>query len=768
MVNFPHPSPRSRQRQSSNNSINSNNLYSTNRNKIYRNNKNPPSLSPYSNSSIRRSLRLHYRRLSSSVSSQPTRKLAILIFALCTVTSISVVFRYGNARIDHLYNYYDAYSNTISSNNDNYNDKYNNNNDSNNNNYGNFVIDNEIDNNDPKRLRALQNAKSLTKDWIKLERQDEVELDGLIKTFRSQLQEVEQYELEEKRKIEAEKEELEAESAYYLYYQDDNDSTSTVIGLPSQNQSSDPMIFKRFVGSLRKTGFGGNIIIGVEETVGDGLVDYLKAMSVIVKYLIPVECTFEFAKKNQKCYHPYSHIKREWSYFPLARDWLTSCEVCVGSVAIASVRDTVFQLNPFGKGMPIISRLHLYELHPSVVAAQTSAGVLLKACENIDLDKININLQFSPEMTQIDPLRMKILSAGTAVGTRDDAIDYLGSVHSVMREWMQRSQCHFEHSTSDDGMAIVNYLRLKHKLPYRTRIIPHRTGIVNNVGYEGRNAYEAHLHFWEFKGLTSEEASKMEYEGAEGEGWIDTEYLMTDSDGQFIDVFFQKSAIIYEYNAFGTPFTNWFDKRMGFVSDTAASSTNEGDGGDNNGDPAITTGIDTGSIDSNSNNNNESKKNITDTTDLDKGVGIDDDVDPNEEDDDDDGDNGDNDDYYIKKNSDEDEKLSNTTSTSTSPLNNRLVDNATDNSTKTDVEVKKEDQQPMYYRDPKKENNETETGNSNGTIENEEDGGGGEKSTQVVPVEEIKAKDEEEDEEKINEERLAVKKGTTAQEGIIV
>eukprot|EP00551_Chaetoceros_affinis_P001823 CAMPEP_0203635438 /NCGR_PEP_ID=MMETSP0088-20131115/2218_1 /ASSEMBLY_ACC=CAM_ASM_001087 /TAXON_ID=426623 /ORGANISM="Chaetoceros affinis, Strain CCMP159" /LENGTH=103 /DNA_ID=CAMNT_0050489319 /DNA_START=1 /DNA_END=312 /DNA_ORIENTATION=- len=78
----------------------------------------------------------------------------------------------------------------------------------------------------------------------------------------------------------------------------------------------------------------------------------------------------------------------------------------------------------------------------------------------------------------------------------------------------------------------------------------------------------------------------MAYQGAKGEGWIDTDYKITDADGQFIDTLFQKSAIIYEYSAFGMPFTDWFDKRLGLsssvsmdVDDTAPPSTNEGGDG---------------------------------------------------------------------------------------------------------------------------------------------------------------------------------------------
>jgi len=56
------------------------------------------------------------------------------------------------------------------------------------------------------------------------------------------------------------------------------------------------------------------------------------------------------------------------------------------------------------------------------------------------------------------------------------------------------------------------------------------------------------------------------YDGATGDGWIDTDYMVTDEDGNFIDVFFGKSAIVYGYDSFGLPFSNWLDRRLNITS----------------------------------------------------------------------------------------------------------------------------------------------------------------------------------------------------------
>jgi hypothetical protein len=402
------------------------------------------------------------------------------------------------------------------------------------------------------RKQAIEEASKLTQHYVHMEEKMQRILEREKEEYRKKIAKEQQAKKEKEDELKREY----MESKYYMYYEDSNDSESTVIGM---SYSQDPRIYKRFVGSLRKTGFGGKIILGIEDVVSEDIKEYLRHHNVTLKKLEPVECSFVNAKKRQKCYKPYPHIKREWAHFPLARDWLSGCASCSGPVVFASVDRTFFQLNPFGSGMPVVKRLHLYEQHPSVHVAKTSAGVLLKACVDIDLEA-----EMQAEYPDIEP--RGLLSAATALGTRDDIIDYLGLVYSSIREWMQKTECHFQHSSSDTGMAIVNFLRVKERLPYRTRLMVHRTGIVNNVDFEGQNALEAHVHLWTFRGLTKEEANLVPYEGGKGKGWIDTDYMVTDEDGFFIDVFFEKSAIVYGYDSFGLPFMNWLDRQLNITS----------------------------------------------------------------------------------------------------------------------------------------------------------------------------------------------------------
>ena len=691
---------------------------------------------------------------------QPRRQLALFIVFISIITSFTTILISDHDHAGFFYNYYNhAIDNTL---------------------YSSFTSSSSsFDSNYNGREKALSKAKDQTKQWEQKYRADEYELDNIIVEYKKHLHVLKQQQKERDEKLQEkqQREKADSNSEYYLYYQDSNDASNTIIGIPttktssissaSSSASSNSILYiYRFVKSLRLTGYNGNIIIGLEETIHTNhpqLITFLQQNKVQLKTLLPVECSFQFAKKNQKCYHPYSHIKREWSYFPLARDWLTSCAECIGSVVLASMKETVFQLNPFGIGMPIIQRLHLFEQHPFINVAETSAGTLLKACDDIDIDRMNVDLvQVNEEDLPLSKKRkLNLISAGTALGTRDDIIDYLGAIHTIMREWMHRSQCHFEHSTSDDGMAIVNYLRLSQRLPFRTRIIPHRHGIVNNVGYDGRIIHEAHLYLWQFKGKTEEEANYIPYEGAiinkkidQGRGsWIDSEYTLTDVEGNFIDVFFQKSAIIHEYNTFGPPFVSWLDEKLNLTLSVVgmdAPTTNPAttttttiqelnDGGNSTTTTEVlsannstdttnqhTTNTNDNPIDivqSNSNitdsptTTNSSSRNTQDLADnhdkiKDERQNSNNNNDHIESNEDDNNKNKKDDDYYLEENSQSYSTISNTsiltslssTNTNNNNSQNRIVHSNTTNlieatATKVEVEEKKLKEQPMYYKD---------------------------------------------------------------------
>merc|ERR1711957_1143616 len=62
------------------------------------------------------------------------------------------------------------------------------------------------------------------------------------------------------------------------------------------------------------------------------LVAYLKSQNVTIKILKTTPCTYYGdVKRNygeNVCLHPYSYLKKDWSRFAIARDWLLECTEC--------------------------------------------------------------------------------------------------------------------------------------------------------------------------------------------------------------------------------------------------------------------------------------------------------------------------------------------------------------------------------------------------------------------------------------------------------
>lgn len=403
------------------------------------------------------------------------------------------------------------------------------------------------------RKKALEAAKDLTSKRIEFE---EEEMDPLYE-IRENYAEAKKKAWEEE---ELQKQLKEKEDAYYQYYEDNDDADCTVI---TMSYNAEFIHYIRFVSSLRDNGYEGNIIIGIEKDQDPEIVRYLKSQNVTIHTLIPTECTFESAKPLQKCYYPYQNIRREWSHFPLIRDWLINCPECTGPVLfMSSMKRAYFQTNPFGAGSATKKRLQIFQHHRNFGAELTPDTELLHACYNIDF----------PAKLQIDPKDDSLgfngmLTSDIAAGRRDDVIDYLSLVYSQIREWMQGTrECYNKELPADIGRPIVNYLHIQDRLPFNTRIVPHRVGEVNLAVYEGTLAYESHLNMLQFKGLSLPGAESTPYEGSTEKSWIDTDYLLTNDDGDFINVFYEKSVIIIDYETYGKPFLDWLDKKMNFTT----------------------------------------------------------------------------------------------------------------------------------------------------------------------------------------------------------
>ena len=168
---------------------------------------------------------------------------------------------------------------------------------------------------------------------------------------------------------------------------------ATVIGMATNYRLS---TYTDFVGSLRKTGYEGHIILGVSpkkdsedgkwRRIPDDVKAYLLSQNVTMKHIQYVPCEHKLGSEG--CAHPYPDIKSRWSRFPLARDWLEECATCTGPVLITDVRDSFFQENPFGttsdgQDPPVVEGLQVFEENPIQTTDHWLVEWPVRECKNI-------------------------------------------------------------------------------------------------------------------------------------------------------------------------------------------------------------------------------------------------------------------------------------------------------------------------------------------------------------------------------------------------
>lgn len=113
--------------------------------------------------------------------------------------------------------------------------------------------------------------------------------------------------------------------------------------------------FKRVVGSLRRFGYDGHIILGVHPLISETELNYLRQMQVTA-YIVNSSACSPIAHTGTtggmlmrgKCTSDLPDLKVEWGRFELARRWLHACMTCTGWSMVMDVRDIFFQDNPFG------------------------------------------------------------------------------------------------------------------------------------------------------------------------------------------------------------------------------------------------------------------------------------------------------------------------------------------------------------------------------------------------------------------------------------
>ncbi len=89
-------------------------------------------------------------------------------------------------------------------------------------------------------------------------------------------------------------------------------------------------------------------------------------------------------------------------------------------------------------------------------------------------------------------------------------IDYFNIMEATFTEWVSTPKCRF--AFIGDDQSVHNYLYYTKKLLNATAV-PFRTGMVNTVGGQGSQIYDAHVEHWKKRGMDQGHANNQAYEG---------------------------------------------------------------------------------------------------------------------------------------------------------------------------------------------------------------------------------------------------------------
>jgi len=303
-------------------------------------------------------------------------------------------------------------------------------------------------------------------------------------------------------------------------------------------------VFQRFVGSLRKTGFKGKIFIAAEpiKTMKKGVAKYLVQMNVTIMELQFMECDNPIIKNASEvkssrdkeantCVAPYPDVKVRWGRYPFFRDALERCKECTGPVLFTDARDTFFQRDPFGDGVPEVERFQFFAEHRSVLASHWFVARRVRICKK--------------GFTMEGPM----LCSGTTIGTREDMLRFLNIMYEEMKLWMVTPECYFNSQGGDQ--AIMNYLYYSDQFKDLNShtFMARGGGIVNTVG---RIAHLIDAAHW---------GGRKSYTEKKKGNWLNDHVDMTDEQGFFIEYDGSRSRVIHQWDRFGNFIKLWLDAK---------------------------------------------------------------------------------------------------------------------------------------------------------------------------------------------------------------
>jgi hypothetical protein len=328
----------------------------------------------------------------------------------------------------------------------------------------------------------------------------------------------------------------------------DDSSDATVMAM-AQGYKLD--VHRRFVGSLRKSGFKGSIMLATEPVLKEGVEAYLVKQNVTILRLNYTACVHKIldehevkSKKDKECntcIAPYQNVKIRWGRFPFLRDALINCKKCTGPVLVTDVRDTLFQRDPFGDGAPQIEGLHLYGEHRANHAGHWFIRKPIDECTGVVLSGT------------MGPM----LCSGTTIGSRDTMIGYLDTMYEEMVRWMDDKKCWSKKAGGDQ--AIHNYLYYTGQFDHLSpKVFWPREDIVNTVG--ARGVAFSKYHGSNHKGQKN--IHNIPYTNSDPKKgmWLPIEFDLTDEEGYFIDNNGERSRVVHQYDRFGVHVEKWLDQ----------------------------------------------------------------------------------------------------------------------------------------------------------------------------------------------------------------
>ena len=311
-------------------------------------------------------------------------------------------------------------------------------------------------------------------------------------------------------------------------------SKSAVLGLGTGYPLN---VYKRFVGSLRATGFSGHIILGISKATSERVLNYLAAENVTIHIVeFAKKCTYDGAEGHDgkpfdgmKCLKDYPDWKVTWGRFGLYKEWLGACTECTDGIILTDIRDAYFQRDPFQVVKPDQQKpLMVFEENPELDNTHWLTDFPISSCKG--------------ERVGTTP----VLCSGNTMGSREGILDYIEVMMEEFDEWKTKPQCRI--NLVGDDQSIHNYLYYANR--FKNAIaIPHRTGPLHVVGYQATRIFEE-----------AKETNFVRNDTAEWQEWLPEKHagLLDSKTGMIVNMDGSPSAYVHQYDRFGPLIENWF------------------------------------------------------------------------------------------------------------------------------------------------------------------------------------------------------------------